>query len=248
MSAIEGHVPTAMIRTFSAYIDFCYIVRRNVITEDTLDELDDALARFHLNREIFKETNVRKDTVRGKAFSLPRQHSMVHYRAHIENFGAPNGLCSSITESKHIVAVKRTWRRTSRCDALRQMLVINERNDKLAGARLDFKSRGMLNGSCLDGALDELAAEAGYDPNDPYQLDSDKDHEDEEMDSVNPDEGPGRDVEARIDGPGFPQEDPIDDDHTEANECGPVEGNILYNEVFLAQKKGEYYLKRRTTY
>jgi hypothetical protein len=61
-------------------------------------------------------------------------------------FGAPNGLCSSITESKHIRAVKEPWRRSNRNQALGQMLVTNQRLDQLMAARSDFTDRGMLNG------------------------------------------------------------------------------------------------------
>ena len=59
-------------------------------------------------------------------------------------FDAPNGLCSSITESRHITAVKRPWRRSNRYEALGQMLLANQRLDKLAAAKVDFWSRGML--------------------------------------------------------------------------------------------------------
>ncbi|KAJ6631644.1 hypothetical protein B0H10DRAFT_2159848 [Mycena sp. CBHHK59/15] len=81
--------------------------------------------------------------------SLPRQHSIVHYRVLIQLFGAPNGLCSSITESKHIKAVKRPYRRTSHNKPLSQMLLTNQRLDKLAAARMDFTARGMMDGALL---------------------------------------------------------------------------------------------------
>jgi len=68
-------------------------------------------------------------------------------------FGAPNGLCSSMTEAKHIKAVKEPWRRSSRYEPLGQMLLTNQRLDKLAASRIDFTSRGMLDGSVLDAAL-----------------------------------------------------------------------------------------------
>lgn len=71
----------------------------------------------------------------------------------IRAFGAPNGLCSSITESKHIKAVKKPWRRSSRYQALGQMLLTNQRLDKLAAARVDFQRRGMLKGTCLSHTL-----------------------------------------------------------------------------------------------
>ena len=59
---------------------------------------------------------------------------MKHYPHLIRQFGAPNGLCSSITESKHIKAVKRPYRRTNRFQALGQMLLINQRLNKLTVA------------------------------------------------------------------------------------------------------------------
>ena len=74
----------------------------------------------------------------------------------IQEFGAPNGLCSSITESKHIKAVKELWQCSSRFKALGQMLITNQRLDNLAALRINFASRGMLKGTCLSYILDEL--------------------------------------------------------------------------------------------
>jgi hypothetical protein len=156
LPAIEGYVPTDVIRTFRACLEFCYLVRRNVITEKTLDEIQDALDRFHRYRNVFATTGV------VFTFSLPRQHSMKHYVFLIRFFGAPNGLCSSITESKHIKAVKKPWRRSSRYKALGQMLVTNQRLDKLAASRIDFRTRGMLTGTCLSSTLESLAGTNTY--------------------------------------------------------------------------------------
>ena len=136
MSAIEGFVPQDIIRCFTSYLDFCYIARSSVFTQSTLDRLDEALKQFHKFRRVFQRIGVRDPTSVG--FSLPRQHSMTHYRRHIENFGAPNGLCSSITESKHILAVKRPWRRSSRYNAIYQIMQTNCRSEKLTTARAVF--------------------------------------------------------------------------------------------------------------
>ncbi|KAJ7232354.1 hypothetical protein C8J57DRAFT_1578978 [Mycena rebaudengoi] len=141
LPCIEGHVPAQMLRAFSAFLDFCYLVQRNVIGEATLDAIDASLARYHKERKIFEESGIVPN-----GFCLPRQHSLIHYRHLIQEFGAPNGLCSSITESKHIKAVKEPWRRSSRYEALIQMLTINDRLDKLAAARIDFTDCGMLLG------------------------------------------------------------------------------------------------------
>jgi hypothetical protein len=142
LPTLEGHVPSEMICTLRAFIEFCYIVRRDVHDTNTLNELQDTLDRFRHYRTIFQTTGVRP-----RGFNLPRQHSHVHYFKLIRAFGAPNGLCSSITESKHIVAIKEPWRRSSHYKALGQMLLTNQQLDKLAASRADFKARGMLTAS-----------------------------------------------------------------------------------------------------
>lgn len=138
MPAIAGHLPVDIVKTFHSFLDFCYIVRRHVLDDDSLEEANKALEDFLTYREIFRASGVRK------SFSLPRQHSMLHYYDLIKEFGAPNGLCSSITESKHIEAVKKPWRRSNKFQALKQMLLTNERLDKLQAARAYFQSEGML--------------------------------------------------------------------------------------------------------
>jgi hypothetical protein len=157
LPAIEGHVPAEMIQAIQAFLDFCYIARRDILDTKSLDELEDVLKRYHLHRKIFQECGVRAD-----GFNLPRQHSLIHYLQLIRDFGAPNGLCSSITESKHIKAVKEPWRRSNRFNALGQMLLTNQRLDKLAAARVDFVHRKMLDGTSLDWALSRLGAYIYY--------------------------------------------------------------------------------------
>jgi hypothetical protein len=149
LPAIHGCVPDEMVQTMRALLEFCYIARRDIHDTQSLAALGDALQRFQRHREIFRTTGVRST-----GFNLPRQHSLFHYNTLIRAFGAPNGLCSSITESKHIKAVKEPWRRSSRFNALSQMLITNQRLDKLAAARVDFADRGMLHGTCLSAALD----------------------------------------------------------------------------------------------
>lgn len=136
-----------MVRAIRAFLEFCYIARRDIIDTDGIQELKDALNRFHHYRTIFKTSGVRSD------FNLPRQHSLPHYPLLIRAFGAPNGLCSSITESKHIKAIKEPWRRSNHFNALGQMLLTNQRLDKLAASRVDFESRGMLKNTILSDAL-----------------------------------------------------------------------------------------------
>jgi hypothetical protein len=140
LPAIEGYVPVEMMRAIRAFLEFCYIAQRNIIDTQSLGELEEALSRFHHYRTIFQDCGVRTE-----GFNLPRQHFLIHYMALIRAFGAPNGLCSSITESKHIKAVKQPWRRSNHFKALDQMLLTNERLDKIARCCAEFTSHEMLN-------------------------------------------------------------------------------------------------------
>jgi hypothetical protein len=137
-----------MVYAIRSFLEFCYIARHDLITEKTLSDLKNALARFREYRTVFQE-----EGVRAAGFSLPRQHSMNHYPDTICLFGAPNGLCSSITEAKHIKAVKEPWHRSNLNKPLKQMLFTNQRLDKLAAARIDFTQRGMLSDSKLSASL-----------------------------------------------------------------------------------------------
>lgn len=148
LAAIVGLVPLQMVKALRHFVNFCYLARRNILDDKSLQLMDEALQDFHRERDIFISTGVWDGPI-----SLPRQHSMVHYVQKIRKFGAPNGLCTSITESKHIQAVKKPWRRSNRYNVLAQMLIINQRADKLAAARVDFVARGMLHGMCLSTLL-----------------------------------------------------------------------------------------------
>ncbi|KAG9217554.1 hypothetical protein CCMSSC00406_0008481 [Pleurotus cornucopiae] len=139
LPTLVNFVPSEVLRTFSSFLDFCYLARRTHFNEDTLNELDLKVHEFQHFREIFRESGVCPT-----GFSLPRQHSLTHYHHLIQEFGAPYGLCSSITESRHITAVKKPWRRSNRYNVLGQMLQTNQRLDKLAALQVDYVERGLL--------------------------------------------------------------------------------------------------------
>ncbi|KAI6145813.1 hypothetical protein BKA82DRAFT_4330463 [Pisolithus tinctorius] len=117
--AIECHIPPGVVHTPSAFLDFCYYVQWNSLNESALESLQDALKCFHDYCCIFQETG---------------------------EFGAPYGLCSSITESKHIKVVKKPWRHSNCFKALGQMLVTNQCMDKLAA----------VQGSVISAAMGEV--------------------------------------------------------------------------------------------
>lgn len=127
-----------MVRAVAAFLEFCYLVRRSEISETTLSQIENAPDTYYEERQVFIDEGVRDN------ISLPRQHSAKHYPRLIRRFGAPNGLCSSITESQHIRAVKEPWRRSNRNDPLKQMLLTNQRIDKLRALRVHLETLGLL--------------------------------------------------------------------------------------------------------
>jgi hypothetical protein len=78
---------------------------------------------------------------------------MVHHFQLIQAFGAPNSLCSSIIESKHIKAIKKPWHHSNHFNAIGQMLLTNQQLNKLVASHVDFTSHSMLKGTCLTDIL-----------------------------------------------------------------------------------------------
>ena len=137
LPAIVDFVPSKMTRAIAAFMDFCYIVRQSSLDEADLKALDSALKRFEVERTIFEEVGIRPNGI-----SIPCIHALQHYHQLIQQFGAPNGLCTSITESKHIDAVKKPWRKSNRHEALGQMLVTNQRLENIAYFRAKQIAKG----------------------------------------------------------------------------------------------------------
>jgi hypothetical protein len=141
LGAIAEYLPSAMVRCISNFIEACYIAQWNAISLSSLDQLQACITRFHELRDVFIASGVRK------AISLPCQHALVHYPMAIQLFGSPNGLCSSITELKHIEAIKDPWHWSSRFNALYQILRLLLRLQKLLVLHHLFSSRRMLRGT-----------------------------------------------------------------------------------------------------
>jgi hypothetical protein len=144
-----------MVLAIAAFLDFCYIVRQPSLDEADLRALDSALERFCKYREIFITTGVHP-----KGISLPRQHSLQHYHRLIEQFGAPNGLSTAITESAHIDAVKKPWRRSSHFEELMQILMTNQRMDKLAAFHSRLFAEGLLHAPLVPEGIQSMAMDS----------------------------------------------------------------------------------------
>jgi hypothetical protein len=187
--ALTGRVDDRIVECFVALLNFAYLARRNVHDTATIRKMGHALDRFHDARVFFEEAGIRDD---GNGFNLPRQHGLVHYTWGIHMFGSPNGLDSSITENKHIEAVKEPYRRSNRNNPIDFILTANTRKQKLSAARAEFGRKGMLDRSPMedagliakareDGVYDEDLDNAVY-AQDIRQEDEDEQNPEDERD------------------------------------------------------------------
>jgi hypothetical protein len=144
-----------------------------------------ALQSFHRDQEIFRDSGVCPS-----GFSLPCQHSLMHYRHLIQQFGAPNGLCSFITESKHIVAVKKPWCRSNKYKALGQMLLANQHMDKLAAMNIHIQTIGTDRQQGMEGGEGEESDEDEESEQDKEGEQDEEGQEDEEDEMSGVDDGP----------------------------------------------------------
>ena len=133
ISSIAEHVPPLIIKCLGSFLDFCYLMCHFEIRESDLIAIETALKKFHTARDFFCTPGICM-----KGFNLPHQHSMMHYIHPIQEFGAPNGLCSSITESCHITAVKWPWWHLNHYEPLGQILLTNQQLDKFVAACINF--------------------------------------------------------------------------------------------------------------
>ncbi|KAF8124100.1 hypothetical protein EV363DRAFT_1178461 [Boletus edulis] len=161
LPAIADYVPAQMVQAIAAFLDFCYIVHQYSLDEEDLKALEKALEQFKTHCSIFETSGIRPSGI-----SIPRIHALQHYKEMIQLFGAPNGLCSSITESKHITAVKKLYRRSNHNVPLYQILVVNQRLDNLASFRnlriAEGKNLPVVDEEYASASDEDLFQEIGY--------------------------------------------------------------------------------------
>lgn len=133
-----GYVSDQMVRALAAFMDFCYIVCQSSLDEFDLAALDKALHCFETECTIFETEDIHPNGI-----SISRIHALQHYCEAIQLFGAPNGISTSIVESKHIQVVKRPYRRSNKTGELGQILLTNQQQDKLAQFQAECFAKGL---------------------------------------------------------------------------------------------------------
>ncbi|KIJ57828.1 hypothetical protein HYDPIDRAFT_34756 [Hydnomerulius pinastri MD-312] len=120
-----GASPTRLVRAVRGLLDFLYIAQYPCHSDETLTLLDDALTRFHQNKQIFVDLGIRA------AFELPKLHSLRHYVYMIQRFGTTDNYTTEYTERLHIDLAKDAYRATNHKDEYVQMTAWLERKEKM---------------------------------------------------------------------------------------------------------------------
>ena len=96
-----------------------------VHTDSTLELLEDALDRFHENKEIFVDLGIRD------AFNIPKLHFSRHYLEYVKLYGTLDNFNTENTERLHIDLAKDAYAATNHKDEFTQMTIWLERKEKI---------------------------------------------------------------------------------------------------------------------
>jgi hypothetical protein len=120
-----GQSPVRLICAVRAILDFIHLAQYPVHTTVTLQSLKDALQRFHDNKQIFIDLEIRT------TFNLPKLHFSTHYAYIITLFGTTDNYNTEYTERLHIDFAKDAYRATNHKDEYPQMTLWLERHEKV---------------------------------------------------------------------------------------------------------------------
>lgn len=121
----QGFNSARLLGAVRAILDFIYLAQYPCHTSTTLQLLDDALARFHENKQIFIDLGIRTH------FNIPKIHSLRHYIHMIRLFGTTDNYTTEYTERLHIDLAKDAYRATNHKDEYYQMTQWLERQEKV---------------------------------------------------------------------------------------------------------------------
>ena len=114
-----------LVRAVRALLDFIYLAQYPVHSDETHSLLDNALERFHDNKNIFIDLSLRD------SFNIPKLHSAKHYTLYIRLYGTLDNCNIEYTERLHIDLAKDAYRATNRKDEYSQMTLWLERREKI---------------------------------------------------------------------------------------------------------------------
>ncbi|THG92925.1 hypothetical protein EW026_g8155 [Hermanssonia centrifuga] len=121
----DGLSSGPLVRAVRALMDFVYLAQYPIHSDESLAAMEDALQRFHDNKDTFIVLGIRTD------FNLPKLHFLRHYLLFIYRFGTTDNFNTEYTERLHIDFAKEAYRASNRKDEYPQMTLWLERKEKV---------------------------------------------------------------------------------------------------------------------
>ncbi|KAJ3712985.1 hypothetical protein DFJ43DRAFT_1008331 [Lentinula guzmanii] len=122
----DGMSSACLLRCLRGLMDFLFLAQYPVHSTTTLQLLSEALSRFHDNKRIFIDLDIRSD------FHIPKIHFMNHYVESVKHMGTFDNFNTEYTERLHIDLAKDAYRATNKKDELSQMTKWLERKEKIS--------------------------------------------------------------------------------------------------------------------
>ncbi|THG94848.1 hypothetical protein EW026_g6702 [Hermanssonia centrifuga] len=113
------------LRAVRALMDFVYLAQYPIHSDESLAAMEDALQRFHDDKDTFIVLGIRMD------FNLPKLHFLRHYLLFIYRFGTTDNFNTEYTERLHIDFAKEAYRASNRKNEYLQMTLWLERKEKV---------------------------------------------------------------------------------------------------------------------
>ncbi|PSR92369.1 hypothetical protein PHLCEN_2v4721, partial [Hermanssonia centrifuga] len=114
-----------LVRAVRALMDFLYLAQYPIHSDESLAAMEDALQRFHDNKDIFIVLGVCTD------FNLPKLHFLCHYLLFIYRFGTTDNFNTEYTERLHIDFAKEAYCASNCKDEYPQMTLWLEQKEKV---------------------------------------------------------------------------------------------------------------------
>jgi hypothetical protein len=133
LGVLAGGTDPRVIRTIRGILDFIYLSRLEIHTDETLAAMDSTWVLIHSNKQVLVDKEILKD------FNISKFHNIKHYTDHIRSRGPPDAFNSEISERLHIDKVKLGYRASNRREYERQMLKWLQRQDQVYRFRMYMK-------------------------------------------------------------------------------------------------------------
>ncbi|KAF8606331.1 hypothetical protein BDV93DRAFT_437483, partial [Ceratobasidium sp. AG-I] len=131
-----------------ALLDFLYLARLPLHTDDTLAMFEDAYNRFHKHKGVWLKNRARQGEKGNliENFNIPKLHTVRHLAEQVRAKGTADNYSTEVVEHLHIDTLKEPYKATNRKEWKRQTIRYLVRRDKLVDFSLWLNWRLKDNG------------------------------------------------------------------------------------------------------